>query len=362
MSSCTPSCLDVDEATPAVVEWEHDGATHCFTKPDPKIDSIMLRIHLSGLCATFELRFPMNLKGVEGISPVTISVDPSSITSFDFAFASTAPEAVQEKFKCPVACLRFQTNKNIRLFVPTAAKEPLAPSRTQSGKVLDALRMLSAATSFGIYVDATKFSKAELQSISDAVKQTRLTSFHKQHPAASTSTSTESKAVDLSPQDDAPPAYDETGSPPPAPPINERKRRRISSPDEARDELAQIWAELKARTEKDRLVHQELSALRQENRSLRTDLDQLRQQVTTFREDFSSLQRDVEQLQGQDKHSADVLEGYDTRLIELRDDLEDLDAKVDSIQEHRDENGVAQSFLDRVRSDVYDDIVTRLTS
>ncbi|KAF5549834.1 hypothetical protein FMEXI_4086 [Fusarium mexicanum] len=356
MSSSTSPCLDVDETTPAVVEWEHDGATHCFAKPDPKIDSIMLRIHLSELSATVELRFPMNLKGVEGISPVAVSIDPSSITSFDFAFASTAPEAVQEKFKCPVVCLKFETNKNIRLFVPTAAKEPLAPSRTQSGKVLDALRKLSATTSFGIYVDATKLSKAELQSISDAVKQTRLASFHDQ-PA-----NTETKVIDLSPQDDAPPAYDETGSPPPAPPTNERKRRRISSSDEARDELAQIWAELKARSERDRLVHQELSALRQENSSLKTDLDQLRQQVTTFREDFSSLQRDVEQLQGQDKHSADVLEGYDTRLVELRDDLEDLDAKVDSIQEHRDENGVAQSFLDRVRSDVYDDIVTRLTS
>ncbi|KAF5690468.1 hypothetical protein FDENT_3852 [Fusarium denticulatum] len=358
MSSSTSPCLDVDETTPAVVEWEHDGATHCFSKPDPKIDSIMLRIHLSGLCAFVELRFPMNLKGVEGISPVAVSIDPSSITSFDFAFASTAPEAVQEKFKCPVVCLKFQTNKNIRLFVPAAAKEPLAPSRTQSGKVLDALRMFSATTSFGIYVDATKLSRAELQSISDAVKQSRLAPFHNQHPPANP----ETKVIDISPQDDAPPAYDETGSPPPAPPINERKRRRISSPDEARDELAQIWAELKARSEKDRLVQQELSALRQENSSLRTDLDQLRQQVTTFREDFSTLQRDVEQLQGQDKHSADVLEGYDTRLVELRDDLEDLDAKVDSIQEHRDENGVAQSFLDRVRSDVYDDIVTRLTS
>lgn len=358
MSSSTSPCLDVDETAPAVIEWEHDGATHCFSKPDPKIDSIMLRIHLSGLCATIELRFPMNLKGVEGISIVAISIDPSSITSFDFAFASTAPGTVQEKFKCPVACLKFQTNKNVRLFVPTAAKEPLAPSRTQSGKVLDALRMLSAATSFSIYVDATKFSKAELQSISDAVKQTRFAPSHDKHPSANT----ETKVIDLSPEDDAPPAYDETGSPPPAPPINERKRRRISSPNEARDELAQIWAELKARSERDRLVHQELSALRQENSNLRTDLDQLRQQVTTFREDFSSLQRDVEQLQGQDKHSADVLEGYDTRLVELRDDLEDLDAKVDSIQEHRDENGVAQSFLDKVRSDVYDDIVTRLTS
>ncbi|KAF4344559.1 hypothetical protein FBEOM_1457 [Fusarium beomiforme] len=362
MSSSTSPCLDVDETTSAVVEWEHDGATHCFTKPDPKIDNIMFKIHLSASRALFELCFPMNLKGVEGISTVTISIDPSSITSFEFAFASTAPDAVQEKFKCPVACLRFQTNKHIRLFVPAAAKEPLAPSRTQSGKVLDALRMLSAVTSFRIYVDATKFSKAELHSISETVKQNGLTPLRNAQALESTSHSSETKVIDLSPQEDAPPAYDETGSPPPAPPINERKRRRISSPDEARDELAQIWAELKARSEKDRLVHEELSTLRRENQSLRTDLDQLRQQVTTFREDFSSLQRDVEQLQGQDKHDAEVLEGYDTRLVELRDDLEDLDAKVDSIQEHRDENGVAQSFLDRVRNDVYDDLISRLTS
>ncbi|KAF4450352.1 hypothetical protein F53441_6476 [Fusarium austroafricanum] len=362
MSSSTSPCLDVDETTPAVVEWEHDDTTHCFSKPDPKIDSVMLRIRLEGSCALFELRFPMNLKGVEGISAVAISIDPSSITSFDFAFASTAPGAVQEKFKSSVACLRLQLNKTVRLIVPASVKEPLAPSRTQSGKVMDALRMLSGVTSFAIYIEAAKLSKAELQTISNAVKKAYLTSFHNEKDRASTYHGTEAKVVDLSPKEDAPPAYDETEPPPPAPPINERKRRRVGSQDEARHELSEIWAELKARDEKARLVDQELSALRQENKTLRDDLNQLRQQVTTFRNDFTTLQRDVEQLQGQDTHNTDVLEGYDTRLVELRDDLEDLDAKVDSIQEHRDENGVAQSFLDRVRSDVYDDIVTRLTS
>lgn len=361
MSASTSSCLDIDETVPAVVEWEYDNATHWLARPDPKIDNITLKLRMNESRALVELSFPINLKGVNSLSVIIISVPPSSITSFDSTSVTIVPDAVQEKFHSPVTRLSFQVNKSLQLLAPVAVKEPLAPTRSQSGTVLDALRILSDVTSFGVYVEASKLSKAQLQYISDTVSQSRLTPSHDQHDLASMYRGTGAKVVNLSPHvQDAPPSYDETEPPPPAPPINERKRRRVDSQDGG-NEIARIWAELKARNEQDRLVQQELSTLRQENRSLKQDLDQLRQQVTTFRNDFSILQRDVEQLQGQDTQNSVVLEGYDTRIVELRDDLEDLDAKVDSIQEHRDENGVAQSFLDKVRSDVYDDIVTRLT-
>ncbi|KAF4972858.1 hypothetical protein FSARC_684 [Fusarium sarcochroum] len=362
MSNSTSPCPDIDLVAPTVVEWESDDTIHYLAKPDPKIDDISLRIRFNeATYARFELRFPINLKGVDGVSAISLFIQPSAIISFDFAFASTVPDAVQEKFNCATTCLRFRMNTNSQILVPAAAREPLSPARLQSGAVLDAVRMLSGVTSLGVYIEATKLPKAQLQSISDAVEQARLKPCV-QDDLASMYHGTGAKFVHFSgQQQDAPPSYNETEPPPPGPPINERKRRRAGSQDEGQSQIAQIWAELKTRNERDEQLQQQLTALKEENLGLRQEVQTLRQDIVAFRRDFCGLQRDVEQLCGEDKHTTDVLEGYDTRIVELRDDLEDLETKVDSIQEHRDENGVAQSFLDKVRSDVYDDIVTRLT-
>ncbi|KAM0354888.1 hypothetical protein ACHAPU_000725 [Fusarium lateritium] len=361
MSASTSPCLGVDATVPAVVEWEYEDVKHYLARPDPKVDNITLKIRINDSRALVEILFPINLKGVSSLSVVIVSVQPSSIASFESTSVSTVPDAVQDKFSGPVTRLSFQVNKCLEILAPVAVKEPLAPTRSQSGIVLDALRTLADVTSFYVYIEASQLSKSQLQYIRDAVSQSRLKPSHDQHDLASMYRGAGAKIVNLSPQtQDAPPSYNETEPPPPAPPINERKRRRVDSQD-GDNEIIRIWAELKARDERDRLVQLELSTLKQENRSLKEDLGQLRQQVATFHNDLNTLKQDIEQLQGEDTQNSLALEGYDTRLVELRDDLEDLDAKVDSIQEHRDENGVAQSFLDKVRSDVYDDIVSRLT-
>ncbi|KAM0348204.1 hypothetical protein ACHAP4_011040 [Fusarium culmorum] len=364
MSSPTPSpCLDnIDESSPIVVEWECDGATHYLAKPDPKIDDITLKARLRELSALFELRFPVNLKGVEGVTSISMSILPSSITSFEFAPTTTLPDVVKEKLSGRINRLVFRINKTIEVLVPIPAKEPLAPARAQSGKVIDDIRTLCAARAFIVYIDDKKLSNEQLQCIHDAVNRGGLTPFRDRNDLASMYRGTGAKLVDLVPQiHDAPPSYNETEPPPPPPPINDKKRRRVDSQGKESDAISEIWAELKARDERERTVQHELSDLKQENKSLREALDQIRQQVAAFHQNLDTLKQDVDHLQGQDKHTADTLEGYDTRLVELRDDLEDLDAKVDSIQEHRDENGVARDFLDKVRSDVYDDIITRLT-
>ncbi|KAG8668083.1 hypothetical protein FPOAC2_10146 [Fusarium poae] len=366
MSASTTPC-PIDETVPIVLEWEcdSDGATHYLAKPDPKIDDITLKTRLNELgSALFELRIPVNLKGVEGITSITMSIHPSFIASFELAPATTPPDEVKEKFNSGINRLAFRMKKPLQVFVPVPAKEPLAPARAQSGKVVDAIRTLSAAKAFIVYIDDKKLSNEQLQFIHDAVKQGGLTPFR--NDLASMYHGTGAKLVDLADitqTQDAPPSYHETESPPPPPPINEKKRRRVDSESQGKgsDAISEIWAELKARDERDRTVQHELSDLKQENTSLREALEQIRQQVATFHQNLDDLKQDVEHLQGQDKHNTDTLEGYDTRLVELRDDLEDLDAKVDSIQEHRDENGVARDFLDKVRSDVYDDIITRLT-
>jgi hypothetical protein len=361
-SSTSPPCLDIDETV--VIEWECDDVTHQLAKPDPKVDNITLKTRLNGLSALFELRFPVNLKGIEGITAITISIEPSSITSFDITPTTILPDVVKDKFnnRSRVTRLAFGINKAVQVLAPVAAKEPLVPARAQSGKVLDAIRMLCDARAFIVYIDDKKLSNEQLQSIHDAVNRGGLTTLRDQNDLESMYHGTGAKIVDLIPRaEDAPPSYEETEPPPPPPPINEKKRRRVYSGGKDSDAISQIWAELKARDEHDRTVQNDLADLRQENKTLRDELIRIRQQVMVFHQNLDTLKQDVEHLQGQDKHNTDVLEGYDTRLVELRDDLEDLDAKVDTIQEHRDENGVARDFLDKVRSDVYDDIITRLT-
>ncbi|CEI70622.1 hypothetical protein FVEN_g888 [Fusarium venenatum] len=371
MSSSTQPC-PIDETIPIVLEWkcddDGDGLTHYLAKPDPKIDDITLKTRLSE-SALFELRFPVNLKGVEGVTSITMSIHPSSITSFEFAPATTPPDAAKEKFNGGINRLAFRTNKLMQVLAPIPAIEPLAPARAQSGKVVDAIRTLSTARAFIVYIDEKKLSNEQLQCIRDAVNQGGLTPFPDRNDLASMYHGTGAKFVSLAdipqiPQiSDAPPSYCDSEPPPPPPPINEKKRRRVDSESKGKDSdaISEIWAELKARDERDRTVQLELSDLKQENKSLREALEQIRHQVATFHQNLDDLKQDVGHLQGQDKYNTDTLEGYDTRLVELRDDLEDLDAKVDSIQEHRDENGVARDFLDKVRSDVYDDIITRLT-
>ncbi|KAM0430098.1 hypothetical protein ACHAPT_006104 [Fusarium lateritium] len=339
----TSSCLDLDLATPAVVEWEWNDGIHHLTKPDPKIDDIRLRIRFCDetSCALFELRFPINLKGLDGVSDIFIPIHPSSITFLGFAFAATAPNAVQEKFDCTTLRLSFQLSETLNILVPLATKEPLSPTRVQSGKVLDAVRMLCEITSFGIYVEAAKLPKAKLQSISDAVRQSRLKPLRHQDDLASMYHGTGAKVVHLSAQlKDAPPSYHETEPPPPMAPINEKKRHRAGSEGEPSSQIALIWAELKATQEQNRQLQQRVEALEKENRDLK---------------------RDVEQLQSDDHNTGNMLEELDGRLLELEDDHGDLGDKVEFIRENGVDGDAIESFVEKVKRNILDDISMRLS-
>lgn len=341
-TSTSSSCMDVDQATPVVVEWEWNDAIHYLSKPDPKIDDIILRIRYCDevSSALFELRFPVNLKGVDGVSDIFIPIPTSSIISLNLTTAATAPDVVQRKFDCATLRVGFQLNRALNILVPIAAKEPLSPSRAQSGKVLDAVRMLGEVTCFDVYIDATKLSKAKLQSMCDAVAQARLKPFRDQHDLASMYHGTGAKVVDLFTQaKDAPPSYHETGPPPPMPPINEKKRQRIESQDEPTSQIALIWAELRATQEQNQQLQLRVAALEKENQDLK---------------------QEVEQLQTDDRFTADILEELDSRSLELQDEHEGLGDRVDFIKEHLDSN-TADSFIERVTNRVLDDISTRLS-
>ncbi|KAF5025496.1 hypothetical protein F66182_2401 [Fusarium sp. NRRL 66182] len=334
-SSSSP---DVDQTTPAVVEWERNDTTHYLAKPDPKIDNITLRARVDETCcALFTLRFPINLKGVDGISALFIHIHASSIASFDFTYATTIPDPARDKFGCTALRLAFCLSRNFRVLAPIAAKDPLSPSRSQSGKLLDAICLLSDTNSFAVYIAASQFPKGQLQRISDAVREARLKPFDNQDDLARMYHGTGAKVAHLPAQvQDAPPSYDETEPPPPMAPVNDRKRRRAETQDEPQSQIALIWAELKMMRERDQQLQQlqkQVVKLEKRNQDLQQNVDKLQEQIATLQEDNRLLRGDVEDVQGQQHDTDSALEGHDTRLLELRDDLEELDAKVEAIKE-----------------------------
>ncbi|CAM1508410.1 Fc.00g052580.m01.CDS01 [Cosmosporella sp. VM-42] len=343
ISSPSPPCLDVDQTTPAILEWKCDDATHYLAEPDPKIDDISLRIRFvtETSSALFELRFPLNLKGVDGCSDIFIPIQPPSIISLDFSFAAT-PYATQVKLKgSTLVRLDFQLNRSLDILVPSAAKEPLTPSRAQSGKVIDALRLLSNATSFSVYIQAKKLPKAKLQPITSAIAQGHLKPLRQQDDLTSMYHGKGAKVADLSVRvDHPPPSYNEIEPPPPMALINEKKRRRTETEDATTNQIALLWAELIPMREQNQQLQQRVAVLEKENRDLK---------------------REVEQLQADDYKTADALEALDNRVIELQDDQEDLEEKFDFIREQGVDSDAEERFVERVKNRVLDEISTRLS-
>ncbi|KAF0640968.1 hypothetical protein FPSE5266_03275 [Fusarium pseudograminearum] len=99
-----------------------------------------------------------------------IIIDPSSLESLIHTFDPTIPSAVRTN-NCTSVQLgfRLKPGRNLVIIPPTSANALLAPTRVQSGKVLDAIRMLSGITSCDVYVEASKVPLSALRVISDAV-------------------------------------------------------------------------------------------------------------------------------------------------------------------------------------------------
>ncbi|UZP43365.1 hypothetical protein NXS19_011181 [Fusarium pseudograminearum] len=90
-----------------------------------------------------------------------IIIDPSSLESLIHTFDPTIPSAVHKKLNCTSVQLgfRLKPGRNLVIIPPTSANALLAPTRVQSGKVLDAIRMLSGITSCDVYVEASKLAE-----------------------------------------------------------------------------------------------------------------------------------------------------------------------------------------------------------
>ncbi|KAK7424788.1 hypothetical protein QQX98_000372 [Neonectria punicea] len=312
--SASSQCLDVDidETMTAIVEWECNDVTHYLTEPDHKTDGIKLQIRFCAKdsYALFELHIPLTLKGLTLLR------------------------------------LGFHLSQTLDVLVPIAAKDPLSPIRVQSGKVLDALRMLSKVTSFGIYIESIKLPKAELQAITDAVTLGRLKPFRCQERLNRMYHGTGAKVADLSTRVDD------------APPLN---KRRVGGQDEPTSQRALAWAEFNE-------LRQMVTALQDRERDRqREDEDRqakdkrLRRMVTVLKMRDQDRQGEIEAMQAKDKQIADDMEDFYNTLLELREGQEELSEKVDFISEHGVGSEGRDGLAEEAKNLVFDELSTLLS-
>ncbi|KAF5003305.1 hypothetical protein FDECE_10135 [Fusarium decemcellulare] len=349
----TTPTLDVHKSTPAVIAWRCNDSTRCLAEPDPQIKRIILTTRFDATCAWFELSIPIKLKGIKAASSIIVRILPSSITSFDYALSTTAPQVVHDTLASTTLCLDFQLNQHLQILVPADADEPLHPIRAQGGTVLDAIRQLANVNSLSVYVEAPALSNAQLQSVRDAISQGLAASPHQD--LASMYGGSGAKMISLvDPVHLPPPAYDETEPPPPSAPILDRKRLRKDSREERDEDIALIWAQITMMQKNDA---QRIRALERENDDLKHEITELREQFTTLvtrqmrlEEEFGALETTTEQKMG------DLGDEMSVKMTELNEDIHALSLRVDFIQQDDDDD----ELVDKAKDRVIDHLITRL--
>lgn len=289
--------------------------------------------------ALFKIYFPIYLKGFASLSQICIIIDPSSLDSLIYTFDPTIPSAVRKKLNCTTARLgfRLKPGRHLVIIAPTSANAPLAPIRVQSGKVLDAIRMLSGITSCGVYVAASKIPLSVLRAISETIDRGHLRPLPYQ--LTSMFCGVGGKTIQLSGhQNNAPPPlYDndnnEDQSQSALP--NPKKRLRQNSQSSSTDLIGSVLAELKEL----RIAY---SLTLSDNAQLKKRLE--------------AVESDVEQLQGETHHTSMKLESVGDTVLELDENLEGLAERVEAIEEsnHDSDNKAI------LKDEIIDEIAMRL--
>ncbi|KAL7966016.1 hypothetical protein HDV63DRAFT_408025 [Trichoderma sp. SZMC 28014] len=363
--SATPP-FDFNFKTPACIEWTLNDATQYLVDPDPQRDSVKLEACYSSQSskASFQLHFPIRVKGIESYSCITSSINIRSIATLKLDENPEIPDIVRKKLNCKAVCLHVDLSQPFDLIASTAATEPIQPRKRPSGPVIDALRSLAKATAISIYISAREISLPRLAAFCEAVSQSRLHPIH-----TDTSTSLASlyggsggKIITLSSEDYAPtsrnenpPSYDQLESLPPktgssllgtdesssvatSSRRNEKKRRRLedSSTSSEADDYHSMWILMtNMRKEMHRLTKR-VERLERENKYLNDELDELR----------ASCEKATE--------AADADE---TALLEVHEDINDLRVQVDFLAQGRLNSGAEEYIVETVKESVISHIL-----
>lgn len=237
-ASASSDMLDITGAR-ALVEWSNpDGQTHFFPASDPtsaESGLVTLDCHFrpSSNTASFRLRAPVMLKGLgRKMIPLFIFIAPERIRSltYDGTQKTQVSDVVRRLVgDGDVVTLRFRLSKAGDLIVPPL--NPLVPKKKIFWDVFDSMKGLAQETDFLMYLRLDDVPSEDcMVSFCEAVSAGKLTT---SAPHADVARLYDGKggkllggddlAVPVSAPMNAPPPYNELGSPPPAPPIEKGK-------------------------------------------------------------------------------------------------------------------------------------------
>jgi hypothetical protein len=360
--------VDLRHSSKAVAAWLQDDTMRFLTKADPKTKSIILSAKFNTEAAFFDLEVPVTLKGL-GSNKAFLRICASTIASLVLSRSPTAmPTGIQDDFNSTPLGLDFTLNDPPALIVSSHAPEPLSATRKLSRDVLDSIRDLSNTTTLSIYIEACD-APTQLQDISDAVSQGLFTSHTIQHHISSMYGGLGGKLLDLA-VGTLPPSYDEAAaSPPPPPPIdrNSKKRAREDSDSERKDNTTLLWDAIHAMSNRVKTLETENEKLKQKNTELSGDLHDLREKYNTSQKTNMELVEGMGTLQGKYDALEDRLtelattnetfeDTYDARLVELRNDMDDFEGIVQSVEAGQ----ITEESMHKIEKRVIEEMLRRL--
>ncbi|KAF4456073.1 hypothetical protein FALBO_15493, partial [Fusarium albosuccineum] len=154
-SSPTPTLVQVNAPKAVVAYTDHNDDIQMLpasASGPSRQTSFSMSFDLTCNVAFFKLDVPVDLKAFpEGKTSLFLHVPPSSISSLEHSSPNDPPDFVNKQLGTELACLTFLLRQPPDLVVPRTS---LAPKNKDSGKKLDALKVLARHTYFDIFFPA----------------------------------------------------------------------------------------------------------------------------------------------------------------------------------------------------------------
>ncbi|KAH7173088.1 hypothetical protein DER46DRAFT_498734 [Fusarium sp. MPI-SDFR-AT-0072] len=341
--------------TAAVIGWPNGDTLKYLAEPDPKQSTLTFKTRADKTSSVFEIWVPIYLKLTEKKTPklssLILSIPLSTIETLTSQVLATVPQPVRGKPSSQVLGLYFKLNENVTVLIPLDTKEQPAQGKTQSGVVLDNVREISQIRSFSVYIDHTASHEAKLNSIRNAINEGcyRFTR-KRQVDLQSLYQGQSAQIAHLTPQLDELPAYDDVPSSSlhittqrrkrPRRELNDHESEISTSGAETLKALSQKMAAFEMAASEDQTVEERMEAAQKE-------IEALQQRIKTTEQEIEALQQQNDKVD---------FEGYDEKLWEVQQEVNELGEKYSGINESM----VTQENLRDFGEDLIQDIGNKI--
>ncbi|KAM0226854.1 hypothetical protein ACHAP5_012301 [Fusarium lateritium] len=343
--------IDIEQVR-AVIEWQDHGTTQQLAKPDPPNSLVRFTLRLDASSALFEIKIPIKYKDHPTSSAIYIHINPESIIAIKHSTKDEASSSNDPVLSSTY--LDLEHNNAISILIPSFISEPVVAARPRSGRILDSLYELSHTTSLRIYIPDDVLTLDQLGAISAAATQQQLKPCSGPDFDISRLFTGSGAKITTLPQP-RPPSYDKAAAQTNAPLYNEsttfdpptHKRKRSQ---EVIEKAGPIWAKLleletiiQQRAPQDALVLQQ-----------QTEISELRDKLASCENKILDLEAEVAGLRQTQESTSDA---EIVELIELRDDVQTLEGKIDFVARGKDD----EEFKERLKEEVLEELIVRIS-